>query len=260
VSRALRGTWRAGAAIVCVLLGACATDGGRNKVRDVWLPRSQDEWKVAAVKGVTLYRADKLKGPVISAPVMAGLVNAKERLERAGSAHAELALVDSDQPNAFAFSYGERRVIAFTLPWLDRLGRDPDAIAAVMGHELAHIRLGHSAAERRKRDQSAKEVGQVTGVLLSIVGIPFGGTIAGTAASAYSRSFSRDEERAADALGLQWALAAGYDPCGMERVMRMYAALGAEAPHPWLSTHPGHEERAEYAASVAREAGGRECR
>jgi hypothetical protein len=42
--------------------------------------------------------------------------------------------------------------------------------------------------------------------------------------------------------------------------MRMYAALGAEAPHPWLSTHPGHEERAEYAASVAREAGGRECR
>jgi Zn-dependent protease with chaperone function len=249
------------AAIMCLLLSACATGGGGgNKVRDVWLPVSQDEWKAAAVKGATLYRSDKSASRTVPANVIARLLRVKERLELAGSARAELALVDSEQPNAFAFNFAERQVIAFTLPWLDKLGQDPDAIAAVMGHELAHVQLGHSAAERRKREKSARETGQVAGVLLSIIGVPFGGTLAGTAASAYARSFTRDEERAADALGLQWARAAGYDPCGMQRVMKMYAGLDRETPHPWLSTHPGHEERAEYAASVARQAGGRECR
>lgn len=248
-------------AMLWMLLCACATGGGTgNKVREVWLPVAQDEWQAAALKGVTLYRTDKSTSRVVPANVIARLLAVKEALERSGSARAELALVDSDQPNAFAFTYAGRRVIAFSLPWLDKLGQDADAIAAVMGHELAHVQLGHSAIERSKRDKSAQEAGQVAGVLLSIIGVPFGGALAGTAASAYARSFTRDEERAADVLGLQWARAAGYDPCGMQHVMLMYAALDRETPHPWLSTHPGHEERAEYAVRIARESGAKDCR
>lgn len=248
------------AVLLCFLLSACATgsDVG-NKVHDVWLPEGQDGWKVAAARGLTLHGSDKSKTRVVPAPVVAKLIAAKERIELAGGARAELALVDSTQPNAFVFNYGKRRMVAFTLQWLDKLGHDGDAIAAVMGHELAHIHLGHSAADRRKRDKSAQEAGQVAGILLSIIGVPFGGTLAGTAASAYARSFTRDEERAADELGLKWAIAAGYDPCGMQRVMGMYDQLDRVAPHPWLSTHPGHEERAENASRMARAAGGAAC-
>lgn len=247
--------------VLCLLIGACATGGSGkgNPVRQVWLPRSQDDWKPAAVKGVTLYRTDKSVYRVVPAATIAVLLAVKTRLERAGSAHAELALIDSEQPNAFAFNYAERHVIAFSLSWLDKLGNDSDAVAAVMGHELAHVQLRHSSAERRKRDKSAQEAGQVAGVLLSIIGVPFGGNLAGTAATAYARSFTRDEERAADALGLQWARAAGYDPCGMQRVMGLYETMDRIAPHPWLSTHPGYAERSESASRLARESGGNDC-
>jgi predicted Zn-dependent protease len=247
-------------AVLVFFLAACAGGGKEaEKIREVWLPVAQDEWKAAAVKGVTLYRTDKSVKRVVLASVVGNLLNAKGRLETAGSARAELALVDSEQPNAFAFVFGGRQVIAFSLPWLDRLGTDPDAIAAVMGHELAHVQLGHSGAERRKREKSAQETGHVAGVLLSIIGVPFGGMIAGSAATAYSRSFSRDEERAADDLGLKWATAAGFDPCGMKRVMDMYEGLDRVAPYAWLSTHPGNAERVETALRFAREAGGKEC-
>lgn len=248
------------AVILCAMLSGCAAGSGQgHKIRDVWLPVSQDEWKLAAVKDVTLYRTDKSRVAVVSANVVARLIEVKERLERAGGARAELALVDSDQPNAFAFKYVGRRVIAFTLSWLDKFGQDADAIATVMGHELAHVHLGHSAVERREREKSAREMSHVAGLLMSIVGVPFGGAIAGVAASAYERSFTRDEERAADDLGMKWSIAAGYDPCGLRRVMMMYESMDRLAPHPWLSTHPGYTERAEIASRLARETGSRSC-
>jgi predicted Zn-dependent protease len=246
--------------VVAAFLGACATGGTEgNRIRDVWLPAGPDGWKAGAVKGVTLFRTDKSTKRVVAAPVIANLLDAKSRLEQAGSARAELALVDSEQPNAFAFVFGARQVIAFSLPWLDNLGSDRDAIAAVMGHELAHVGLGHSSSVRKQREKSAQEAGQVAGAILSIIGVPFGGTLAGTAATAYSRSFSRDEERAADALGLKWAMAAGFDPCGMRRVITMYEKLNPGPGHPWLSTHPGYEERAETASRLSLESGRKAC-
>jgi Zn-dependent protease with chaperone function len=248
------------AALAGALLGGCATPGGGDDagLRSVWLPASQEEWRKAALRpSFTLVRSDKTSREIPGA-VIGRLLRAKDKLEAAGGARAELALADSAAPNAFAFNHQGRRIVAFTLPWLDRFGGDEDGIAAVLGHELAHLSLNHSALERRKREQSAQQAGYVAGVLLGLIGVPFGGTIAGNVASGYARSYTRDEERAADELGLRWAVKAGYDPCGMQRVMRTLQGLDSSLSLPWLSTHPGHEERAEYAASTAA-AAGRSC-
>jgi predicted Zn-dependent protease len=246
------------AACVGSLLAACATPGGSEDpgLRALWLPASQEEWRKAALRpSFKLVRSDKTSRE-IPGEVIGRLMRAKDKLEAAGAARAELALADTVAPNAFAFNYEGRRIVAFTLPWLDRFGQDEDGIASVLGHELAHLSLNHSAIERRKREQTAQQAGYVAGILLGLVGIPFGGTIAGNVASGYARSYTRDEERAADELGLRWAVKAGYDPCGMGRVMRSLQAMDSSMSLPWLSTHPGHDERAEYAARTAAAGGG----
>jgi Zn-dependent protease with chaperone function len=248
------------AAALCLLLGGCATPGSSEDsgLRALWLPASQEEWRKAALHpSFKLTRSDKTSREIPGA-VIGRVLRAKDRLEAAGGARAELALAETLAPNAFAFNYQGRRIVAFTLPWLDRFGGDEDAIAAVLGHELAHLSLNHSAIERRKREQSAQQAGYVAGILLGLVGVPFGGTIAGNVASGYARSYTRDEERAADELGLRWATKAGYDPCGMQRVMRSLQAMDGSLSLPWLSTHPGHEERAQTATEAA-VAAGRAC-
>jgi len=247
------------AATLALLSAGCAGTGGGSPLRELWVP-TQDEWRAAIAKDrVRLIRKDKSVREIPGA--LAGrMLAARARLEAAGAGSAELGVAETDDaPNAFAFTYQGRRIVVFTLSWLDRLGNDEDAIAAVMGHELAHLHLGHSPAQRKKREKSAQETGQIAGVLLSLAGVPFGGTIAGNTARAYARSFTRDEERAADALGLKWALAAGYDPCGIRRTVRMFESLSAGPGIPWLSTHPGHAERAESASRAARDAGRPAC-
>jgi predicted Zn-dependent protease len=247
--------------LLAALLSGCATPGasGDSGLKSVWLPASQEEWRKAATyPKYALIRADKTRHEIPGA-VLGRLLRAKDKLEAAGGARAELALADTVAPNAFAFNYQGRRIVAFTLPWLDRMGEDEDAMAAVLGHELAHLSLNHSAFERKKREDSAQKAGYVAGILLGLVGVPFGGTIAGNVAGAYSRSYTRDEERAADELGLRWAIKAGYDPCGMQRVMRMLQAMDSSMSLPWLSTHPGHDERIQYAEETAATSG-RKCK
>jgi predicted Zn-dependent protease len=245
------------AAGVGALLAGCATPGGGEDsgLRSLWLPASQEEWRKAALRpSFKLVRSDKTSRE-IPGEVIGRLLRAKDKLEAAGAARADLALADASAPNAFAFTHEGRRIVAFTLPWLDRFGGDEDGIAAVLGHELAHLSLNHSNIERRKREQSAQQAGYVAGIILGLIGVPFGGTIAGNVASGYARSYTRDEERAADELGLRWAVKAGYDPCGMQRVMRSLQGLDSSLSLAWLSTHPGHDERAEYAARTASEVG-----
>lgn len=227
------------ALLVCFLLGACAAGGGEGGVREVWYQAPGAGWQDAAVRGVTLFRTDGSTSRVVAAPVIATLRGVMDRLEKAGSARAELALAEAEPPGAFLFTYEGRQFMTFSLSWLDRLGTDPDAIAAVASHELAHLRLGHSSAERAERERTSRVRSRVGGMLLSAIGVPLGGAITSAATSAYLRSFTHDEELAAGELGRALLVAAGYDPCGIQRVVSLYKDPKIEIPHPWLSAHEG---------------------
>jgi len=61
----------------------------------------------------------------------------------------------------------------------------------------------------------------VLGAILGVAGVPMGSTIANVGIVMVATAYSRDEEREADELGLQWAMAAGYSACGSARTMRM---------------------------------------
>lgn len=244
--------------VVSLFASGCAT-GPQDLVKELWVPPSQEAWEKVPPGGYKLSHRDGTNRHV-SYALVRNLVAVKGRIEQVSGVRADLGLVDTELPNAFSFHYQGRPLVAISLSWLDRLGNDRDALAITIGHELAHLHLGHSGLARKEREDAAKGASQVVGLLLSFAGVPMGGTIASAGFTAYARSFSRDEERAADEHAIKWAVAAGFDPCGGVRTMRMYQRLRASAVDvPFLSTHPGAEERADAANDASLKARGKAC-
>jgi predicted Zn-dependent protease len=113
-------------------------------------------------------------------------------------------------PNAFqTLDSRNRPVIGFTLALIAD-ARNPDELAFVLGHEAAHHVAGHIP----KRQDQAVSGAILAGVLAQASGLSpeevraaqdFGAEVA-------ARSYSREFELEADALGAEIALVAGFDP------------------------------------------------
>jgi predicted Zn-dependent protease len=189
--------------------------------------------------------------------VIDNMLIVKSQIEAVSGVKADLAVVETTYPNAFATHLQGRPVIALSTAYLDHLGRDRDALATTIGHELAHLHLGHSGQARREREETAKGVSNVVGTAVGLF-IPFGGTLTNVAVTAVARSFTRDEEKAADEHGLKWAVAAGYDPCGKARTIAVFSRFHSQGV-PILSTHPSYGERSELANEYSMKARSRPC-
>ena len=162
-----------------------------------------------------------------------------------------VGLTDSTEINAYAELQNNQRYIIFTNGFIAQFGDDPDVLASVMGHELAHHQLGHTQADYGKnRDLLVSATSQALGMIASYF-VPFSGLVVGNAAKGAGLSFNRDDERAADLQGMQWAQQAGYSPCGSYRFAAKMNALGEGATLAFLSTHPGNDERMENAMQFA---------
>ena len=158
--------------------------------------------------------------------------------------------VDEDTVNAFA-TLGGHVVIYRGL--LEKLPSE-NALAMVLGHELAHVKLRHPIASAGR--------GLVAGVALAAVSAATGGDLAarvlGSAGLLSALSFSREQERAADADGLA-ALAASYGHIeGAETVFlvleQALKQLPAQPPA-FLRTHPMDADRIQAIRAMAREHG-----
>ena len=130
-------------------------------------------------------------------------------------------------------------------------------LAALLGHEIGHVNARHTAQQMSK--------GQLTNVLvggLSViadVAAPGMGQVAsalgGIGAGAFLASYSRDNERQADALGTEYMVKAGYGPEGMIGLMEMLNSLNKSKPSSielMFATHPMSDERYQTAVNAAR--------
>lgn len=241
------------------LIVGCATKQ-ENPIKGAWFP--DDDWYIAASKdrdGATLKTAS---GSMIffKSSHAKNLIQIKEKLSAISGINPGIALVVTDQPNAFAFSRDGKNYVAFSLSFMDALGNNPNAVATIMGHEMAHLKLGHSGKERESREKTSQAIGQASGLLLSLIGVPMGGTIGSLTASGIGRSYTRDEERDADKLGLDWATKAGFDPCGQVAAMNLFEQTKTTLSGiSFLSTHPGESERIELANQFSMKINGKRC-
>lgn len=186
----------------------------------------------------------------VSRSQIRNLLAIKESLEKIVGIQAQLFISEGSSPNASAGIRGELYVIYFNLPMLAMLGDDKDALAAIMGHEVAHLVRGHQQ-ERAENQQIVGLIGAIAGLVLEskyqrryqVSGL--GRDVANFGTTAITRAFSRDQEREADKLGLEWMHRAGFDPQGAVRVWQRMIATGRDRGFSFLATHPAPSERIE---------------
>lgn len=153
-------------------------------------------------------------------------------------------LVGSPAINAFAAHRKGRPVIGVTLGMLNLLKDDEDAWGALLGHELAHFRLGHHETQR-SRKQALTLGSSLAGLALSIAGLGFGSLAADTSGTLVERAYSRDDERDADRTGFEYVKLAALDPRGALRLhQRLHDARSGDASG-FFSTHPSGADRVE---------------
>ena len=160
-------------------------------------------------------------------------------------------VVDDPTPNAFAlpggFIYVTRGLLA--------LMQNEAELASVLGHEIGHVTARHSVQQISR--QQVAQLGLGVGAILSPTVAQLG-DLAGTGLGLLFLKYGRDDERQADQLGFDYALALRYDVREMadvfEQLRRAGEAAGASPVPSWASTHPDPGERAQTAARRAAEA------
>lgn len=163
----------------------------------------------------------------------------------------EWVLIESPEVNAWCMPGGKMAVYTGIMPVL----KTEAALAAVMGHEVAHATKRHGK-QRYARAIRGNMLGLVVGGAAIVGGqllcknstcktlTALGGAAAGFAVAFFDRKFSRGDETEADQVGQEYMAKAGYDPEEAIRLWeRMSAANGGKAPAEWMSTHPSEETR-----------------
>ncbi len=182
---------------------------------------------------------------LINDPVVTEYVNrVGQNLVRNSDAKVPFTIkvIDSDEINAMALPGGFFYVNSGLI-----LRADEEAeMAGVMGHEIGHVAARHWA-----RNQTKEEIAQWATIPLMII-VPYGlagyGIYEGlnVGIPLTFLKFSRDQEREADYLGLQYMYKAGYDPNAFISFFEKVEA--EERRHPGsipkvFSTHPPTPDR-----------------
>ena len=214
-------------------------------------PHSERIWDAASIASFPhpyVIYMDKPDGKIIAGfntAEIKNIINIKERVEdAAGPLRTELLIAEGDQPNGFSFAFHEVPKIGINIGMIKLIGDDADAIAALMGHELAHLYLEHGKV-RQDREENRIVTSTVLSFALGMVGIPIPVTATDVATTAVTRTFSRDDERDADRLGVIYMVQAGFDPWGAVRLQEKLAPIASGPMVPFLNTHPGSAERVE---------------
>ncbi len=163
----------------------------------------------------------------------------------------EIELIESPELNAWCMPGGK---IAVYTGILDVLETEA-ALAAVMGHEVAHATRRHGMKGYAKAIENQLATAAVVGVAVVAAEAycqseqcktlaKVGGAAGALGLAFFQRKYSRDDETDADRYGQIYMARAGYDPAEASRVWdRMAKATGGGGGPEFMSTHPSHENR-----------------
>jgi predicted Zn-dependent protease len=148
-------------------------------------------------------------------------------------------VLESPVVNAFAvpggYVYINRGILAYF--------NDEAQFAGVLAHEIGHVVARHSAEQISK--EKLTNLGLGIGSILSPTVEQFS-DILSLGSSLLFLKFSRDDERQADKLGVDYSTAAGFDARRMSDFFHTFQRLapkGSQALPAWESTHPDPGDR-----------------
>jgi predicted Zn-dependent protease len=151
-----------------------------------------------------------------------------------------IKVIDDDTINAFALPGG----FFYVNSGLILAAENEAELAGVMAHEIAHV-----AARHATKQATRGQIINLASIPLIFIGGPAGYAVrqaAGLAVPMGFLKFSRDAEREADLLGVEYAYASGYDPA---EFVHFFETLKAKDKHKAskiakaFSTHPMTDDR-----------------
>jgi predicted Zn-dependent protease len=154
----------------------------------------------------------------------------------------EIVVFESDQVNAFALPGGKIGVYTGLL----LVAENQHQLAAVIGHEIAHVMSGHSN-ERLSSNQAVQATLGVADVALSAMNTRYKTELSSAfglgAQVGVVLPFSRVHETEADVIGLDLMAKAGFDPEQSVMLWQNMAKQGSGGTPQILSSHPVPENR-----------------
>ncbi|HDZ20366.1 hypothetical protein LCGC14_0019360 [marine sediment metagenome] len=222
-----------------LFVGGCTTNPATGKPMPIFI--SQDQEIAMGVEAAPKFE-EEFGGRVPNEQLLAYVRMVGNKLAAVSDRQMpyEYTLVKSDVPNAFALPGGK----IFVTAGLMRLMSNERQLAAVLGHETAHVAAMHNVMGMQRQ--------MGTALLIKIAG-SMAGENAGAAeavtevvATMASMSYSRKDELEADKYGMEYMTRAGYNPWGMVELLTVLLNLKESEPgmlDQLFSSHPASGER-----------------
>jgi len=226
---------------LCALAAACAVSPATGK-RQTMLISERTEFEIGRAANDKILKDE---GAYTAQPMLRAYVESIGQNLAAASARPGIAwhfeITDQTEVNAFALPGG---FVYITRGILERMNSE-DELAAVLGHEIAHVAARHGASQISKA--YIAQVGLVaTTILAGPTAGPVAGDLANIAVYAAMQGYSRDAEREADSLGFEYAAHAGYNRKGAVDLLQTLARLDSHDPtktEAFFASHPATAER-----------------
>ena len=195
--------------------------------------------------GITAYEEMKQTTPVSKdAKINAYVTCVAKAITREVPAQTswELTVFDDKAVNAFALPGGKIGVYTGLL----KVTENQDQLAAVIGHEIAHVIAEHGNARisAAYATQTGLQLAQMMAGAASPEKSQLFGLLGLGAQVGVLLPYGRGQESEADMLGLQYMARAGFDPKESVNLwINMGKASGGKQPPELLSTHPANQTR-----------------
>ena len=154
----------------------------------------------------------------------------------------------SNEPfvNDYATLHNGQPVTFYTISLLEKISRDYDALAAVFGHEFAHLSESHS--DSQDTANLVIEILKVAAIVF--IDSQYGGASRNPYRGVYQTAldaggglaktiYTRSDEYEADEFGMKFMVAAGYDPMGAIRLHNNIIPSDAS----FFNSHPSSSAR-----------------
>jgi predicted Zn-dependent protease len=202
--------------------------------------------------GQQIFSALQSQGAIVTqSPYYAVLREVGEKIDQAAGPHwfvMNFIIIHGNQPNAFSAPGGNVYVTEGLLRTVD----NKDELANVLGHETAHLILGH-ITERLTQAQRATVFQRLNRLFVHNTGSQ-NTIVAANAAINYSfLNFTRQQEYAADQEGAYLAARGGFNPWGTVWFFRNLASTYGDAGfEQYVQQHPSTHDRIERVSAAIR--------
>ena len=225
--------------VVILLIPSCAVNPVTGKKQLMLMTEAQEislgkQYDPQVVATFGIYHDDALQSFVDATGAELGKISHRPNLEY------HFRILDSPVVNAFAVPGG---YIYLTRGILVQLNNEAELVG-VMGHEMGHITARHTASQ-----QSKQQLGQllILGGMIASEDFRKFADYAMQGMQLLFLKFSRDDERQADELGVQYSSEIGYDAHKMADFFNVLNKMQLKSESggvpTFLSTHPNPGDR-----------------